>query len=218
MLDSQQQLSLVEKSRPMISRIAPAALLAAFSIGPACADVVYTYTGNDFTSTTSPYTTDEYVTVTMDYASTLQPNLVDSAVTPVSWSFSDGVNTAINSTSGCILTAHTVSTNASGQITSWSFGEFDTDSSSDTPAISTTNTEDIAYAGSATQTGSVSGAPRWVDRRGRFVFPDSRAPRLSAVRRRVGEPRLDQAPSFGPIRPRRKSAHAARSVTSKVAQ
>ena len=105
----------------MISKIALAALLAAFSVSPACADVVYTYTGNDFTSTTSPYTTDDYVTVTMDYASALQPNLVDSAVTPVSWPFSDGVNTATNSTSGYILTSDTVSTNASGQITSWMF-------------------------------------------------------------------------------------------------
>jgi len=62
---------------------------------PAWADVIYTYTGNPFTSVRAPYTTSDSVTATMILTNPLAPGLSLSDVTPnlVALSMSDGVQT-----------------------------------------------------------------------------------------------------------------------------
>jgi hypothetical protein len=79
----------------------------------------YTYTGNDFTYAQAPYTTSDSVTGSFTIA-TLAPNLVNQSIVPLSYSFSDGVQTLTNSNS--VLGVVDIWTNASGAITGWGIG------------------------------------------------------------------------------------------------
>ena len=101
--------------------IAQAALLASSS---ANAQVVYTYTGNDFQSVFAPgYTTSDSMTGTLTLSSAL-PNslttLTDETALVTSYSFSDGVTTF---DSGCCesgsQTIFQFMTDATGAITGW---------------------------------------------------------------------------------------------------
>ena len=67
------------------------ALLLAASPGSARADVVYTYTGNTFTSTSYPYTTADSVNGSMTFTTALAPDLTDVYVYPLLLTLSDGV-------------------------------------------------------------------------------------------------------------------------------
>jgi hypothetical protein len=96
------------------------ALLSLLGFSPASADTIYTYTGNDFTSATGPYTTTDKVTGTMDLATALGDNFGPGEIFPVSFSFSDGVQTFSNVTPGIMADFTNFSTNASGTIVSWS--------------------------------------------------------------------------------------------------
>jgi len=87
----------------------------------------YTYTGNPFdpANSTPPYTAADFVTVTMEFSAPLGNNLVAGAfgpftfVTPLAWSFSDGIN-SVNNTSPSVNFSHfEVGTSATGQIASW---------------------------------------------------------------------------------------------------
>ncbi|HME72793.1 MAG TPA: hypothetical protein VKM54_23435, partial [Myxococcota bacterium] len=51
------------------------ACLLAWIASPATADVIYQYIGNPFTTVTSPYTTSEFVSGTIELSSVLPPNL-----------------------------------------------------------------------------------------------------------------------------------------------
>jgi hypothetical protein len=84
------------------------------------ADTIYTYTGNDFTSATGPYTTSDFVSGSFTLASPLGDDLSNYTVTPLSFSFSDGVQTLTNSSTDLTLINFVVTTNSSGAVTEWS--------------------------------------------------------------------------------------------------
>lgn len=83
---------------------------------PAHADVIYTYTGNalGFHSGAVPAAVD-HLTGTFTIASPLDANLNLANISPSSFSFNDGVNSA----SSYIDTVFEFSTDASGKITEW---------------------------------------------------------------------------------------------------
>jgi len=63
------------------------------------ADTTYQYTGNPFNSFSTPpgpYTTSDFVTVMMTFASPLARNMPFGSVRPLSFSVSDGVQTITN--------------------------------------------------------------------------------------------------------------------------
>src|ERR1700761_6939770 len=92
------------------------------------AEVIYTYTGNDFTSSgtigtpesATAYTTSDSVTGEFTLATPLGDNLTNYSFTPLSYSFNDGVDTLSSSNSYVYYTSFYVSTNGSGDITAWS--------------------------------------------------------------------------------------------------
>lgn len=88
----------------------------------------YTYTGNDFnTDISGPYTTSDFVSVTFAVSapladSTVYENSGSTNLFPLSWSFSDGVQSDNNTDPGASVTLQVV-TNSSGQITNWYVGD-----------------------------------------------------------------------------------------------
>jgi hypothetical protein len=96
------------------------ALTAALLSQPMFADITYSYTGNPFTSVTGPpYTTSDRVTGTVTLASPLGINLpFGTTVTPLAFSFSDGVQTItnLNANPGSIFE---FGTGPTGAITGW---------------------------------------------------------------------------------------------------
>jgi len=91
------------------------------------ADVVYTYTGNDFTTAGSPYTTSDYVSISVTFSSALpadlnpsQPESVISDI--VSLTISDGQQTFTYSPPNSAINSFEVSTNASGLPIYWVIG------------------------------------------------------------------------------------------------
>ena len=78
-----------------LGAICGAAILGfVLSTSIAHADVTYTYTGNDFTNIAGPYTTSESISGTVTLSSALPDNQVTLlTVTPVSFSFMDGIHT-----------------------------------------------------------------------------------------------------------------------------
>jgi hypothetical protein len=75
-----------------LSLFATAAALCLSSLA-ARADAVYTYTGQDFTFANAPYTTSDSITGELTFSSPLAPDLALQQELPVSYSFSDGVET-----------------------------------------------------------------------------------------------------------------------------
>ena len=119
-------------------RISRAVLLALLTLTlsmPALADTTYTYTGNPFAAATAPYTTSDFVSGSFTVASPLAPNTTyaDGTWTPVSFSFTDGIDTFSNTlvhdgifnttktSPTYLLTALNVATDGSGNISSWYF-------------------------------------------------------------------------------------------------
>ena len=91
------------------------------------ASVIYTYTGNNFTATsldgpTAPaatYTTADSVSGFVELAAPLAANLgLNTVVTPLSFSLSDGLNTLTNT--NATFSSFWFSTDASGNIVAWS--------------------------------------------------------------------------------------------------
>lgn len=98
--------------------IGPGVLIwAAFCTPLANAGAVYTYTGNDFTSASAPFTTSEYITGSFTVATALGANLSLASITPTSFTFSDGVDTVTNLNANSDL--FQVATNNLGQINDW---------------------------------------------------------------------------------------------------
>lgn len=79
--------------------------------------ITYKYTGNQFTSATSPYTTSDSVSGMLTLATPLAPNTMNSIVTPTSFSFFDGVQTITdtNASDSVFL----FGTDPTGMITQW---------------------------------------------------------------------------------------------------
>ncbi len=97
-----------------------ATLLGFACLGAAAAkaDVVYDYTGYDFTSAASPYTTSDFISGNFHLSSALADNLPYTAITPTAYSFSDGVQT-LNNTNATFNVYFDVSTDSVGDITEW---------------------------------------------------------------------------------------------------
>ena len=93
-----------------------AALLLSASITRA--DVIYTYTGNDFTSVSGSYTTTDSITGYIDLSTALGATSGPLTLTPVSFSFSDGLQTISNTNATAALFSDFY-TNASGVPISW---------------------------------------------------------------------------------------------------
>jgi len=84
--------------------------------------VTYTYTGNDFETATSPYTTSDFVSGSFTLPTALGDNLVDDDITSIisSYSFTDGVETFSSTSDPAAEETLDVSTNSTGAITAWS--------------------------------------------------------------------------------------------------
>jgi hypothetical protein len=95
--------------------------LACLAANPASASEFYSYTGNNYALVfggAPPYDTSMRVTATLEFASSLPPNLVDADVIPIGFLFDDGVNT-ITENSDIEEQAFRFSTDAVGNITFW---------------------------------------------------------------------------------------------------
>jgi len=79
--------------------------------------ITYTYTGTPFTSVTGPYTTSDKVTGSVELMSPLGPNMSLTPVTPLTFSFFDGVQTINNSSSN--FATISFATGPTGAITGW---------------------------------------------------------------------------------------------------
>jgi len=95
----------------------------------AYADTVYTYTGNSFTTVQAPYTTSDFISGSFTVAAPLAANIpfAFANVTPLAYSFSDGLFTYTDKTSPALdSVVFSLSTNATGAINTWNItvGDF----------------------------------------------------------------------------------------------
>jgi hypothetical protein len=107
----------------LLSRVSAILVLSASTL-IAHADSIYTYTGQDFTFATAPFTTGDFVSGSFTTTTPLGDNLDDAFIIPASFSFNDGVDT-LNNTNGSVADFF-ISTNASGAIVDWTIDVFGT--------------------------------------------------------------------------------------------
>jgi hypothetical protein len=97
-----------------------AAALSAMLPASSRADTIYTYTGNGFTSAISPYTLTDSVSGWIDLSAPLGNSVGPLTITPVAFSFSDGVQTITNND---VISPPSffdgIITNSSGDIVAW---------------------------------------------------------------------------------------------------
>lgn len=87
---------------------------------PLMADTTYTYTGQPFTTFVGEaYDTGDFISGSFTVSSPLAPNLFVHFVTPTSFNFTDGLQTLDNADSTALFI---LSTDASGNISSWNVG------------------------------------------------------------------------------------------------
>jgi PEP-CTERM motif len=108
----------METEMKLTSNLLLGGLAACLLTLPVMADEIYTYTGQDFQVATGVYSTSDFVSGSFTLASPLGDNEVDDSLTPLSYSFSDGVQT-ITSASPPSDVTFDVSTDASGNIEGW---------------------------------------------------------------------------------------------------
>jgi hypothetical protein len=97
--------------------------LALLGLSAANANVILTYTGNDFTTLSppfapNPYTATDKVTASITLANPLGDNLNLALVTPLAFSLNDGVQT-ITDASSLAVKEFLFSTDSAGAITAW---------------------------------------------------------------------------------------------------
>ena len=97
---------------------------ALFLAADARGEVIYSYTGHNFTTATGSYTTSDRVVASFTLSAFLPPSAtVDLAASMLAYSFSDGVQTLTEANSAVILSE--VTTAGSGQPTTWTFTLFE---------------------------------------------------------------------------------------------
>jgi hypothetical protein len=162
------------------SRIIGALLVCAlFAIGlvpSANADTVYTYTGNPFAEffgvdSCSMGVGECSLSGSFTVASPLPDNRAFGAITPLSFSFTDGVNT-ITSADSLTLNILEVATNASGQIDEW-YVHYNVNAPGDTTLELTTDSELFAPSGWGDLTGLVSNVSPYPFVGNASIFDDS---------------------------------------------
>lgn len=125
--------------RSMTQLCVLSAIVAGAFTGPARADMIYTYTGNDFTGVTSPYTTSNYLSAVLDFSVALGPNYQYQRVYPVSFTLTSGVaGDAVTNNNGSA--GIFVETDASGNIDGWYIG-------ASSPVVPFTQTQHTLYDG-----------------------------------------------------------------------
>jgi hypothetical protein len=94
------------------------------------ADVMYTYTGNDFNTfsgSPNPYTSNDKVTAALTFASPLPANLSEQNETPSMFTLKDGVNTITAATESSSISPDWIfTTDSNGDITQWAIVVYDT--------------------------------------------------------------------------------------------
>ncbi len=95
---------------------AAAALSFAHPASVQAVPITYDYTGNTFTNATAPYTTSDKVTVSVTLSMPLG-NSFSGSVSPIAFSFSDGVQTITNL--NAIFSQFIFATSPSGAIETW---------------------------------------------------------------------------------------------------
>ena len=88
---------------------------------PAFSDVMYTYTGPNFTTVWGAYTTSDHISGYFTVTTPLAPSKIVSMIPIASFSFNDGVETLTNTTPNLIQIEDDFTTNASGAITAADF-------------------------------------------------------------------------------------------------
>jgi hypothetical protein len=102
--------------------LAPGVVLAfAAATQTANANVVYNYTGNDFTIVSAPFTTSDFVSASFTFANPLPADLPFTEESPalIAWSMSDQIYTV--GSSNATRDDASFMTNQSGAITLWRF-------------------------------------------------------------------------------------------------
>jgi hypothetical protein len=86
--------------------------------------VTYSYTGNPFTTVVGNVQSGDFLSISMTLTAPLLASQADEVVTPISWSFSDGVtaDTLTNANHTYIFQGFEFATNASGDISGWAVG------------------------------------------------------------------------------------------------
>lgn len=103
----------------------PRLFFAIFAVVAACTSTAYadsyryTYSGKDFAKVSDPYTTSDAISGTFTLAAPLGDSLNLASVTPISFNFTDGVQTITDSTDSAANTFFEFSTNTSGNIDGW---------------------------------------------------------------------------------------------------
>jgi hypothetical protein len=90
----------------------------------ACADVVYDYTGQDFTTVASPYSTADRITGSFTVSTPFPANATNLPLAVTSFSFSDGVQTITNLNSDLSSDHFSIWTDSTGAITGWTISVF----------------------------------------------------------------------------------------------
>lgn len=160
--------------RSMIRLCALFAVAAGTFIGPARADTIYTYTGNNFVDVMLPYTTSNYLSAVLDFSTPLGPDHQYQQVTPDSFTLTGGVaGDIINADNGSA--SFWLQTDGSGNVNGWYIGG----SSSVVPFTQTQYTRydgaQFDYASSGGGSGGVT------DNAGQWVTSVSNVPEPSSL-------------------------------------
>jgi len=105
-------------------RIASLAGMLLLPAGLFAGNVTYSYTGNPFTTVNGNVTSGDFLSISVTLTTPLLASQADEVVTPVSWSFSDGVaaDTLTNANHTYVFQGFEFATNGSGDISGWAVG------------------------------------------------------------------------------------------------